>query len=162
MEDEKLENHPTEMTTLELVKYHFEGLGFSNENPKDLELVAQLHERWLKKDKTELTREQYILSQDPDVQEVLRKCRLTDNSKRRMTKTDLKIILEQIARGEITRTDYVGKDAIPVSVTPDFPERLNSIKILMGEVDTDNDEKIFFVDDIPEKYKQLYLEDNAP
>lgn len=145
------------MTTLELVTYHFRELGFENENPKDLEMVAELHERWLNKDKTELTTEQYILSQDADVQEVLKRCRLTDNPKRRLTKVDLQVLLEQIAKGEITRRDYVGKDAVPVDVTPNFTERLNSIKMLMGEADNEGAEKIFFVNDIASKYQELGL-----
>ena len=145
------------MTTLELVTYHFRELGFENENPKDLQMVAELHERWLNKDKTELTTEQYILSQDADVQEVLKRCRLTDNPKRRLTKVDLQVLLEQIAKGEITRRDYVGKDAVPVDVTPNFTERLNSIKMLMGEADNEGAEKIFFVNDIASKYQELGL-----
>ena len=145
------------MTTLELVTYHFRELGFENENPQDLQMVAELHERWLNKDKTELTTEQYILSQDADVQEVLKRCRLTDNPKRRLTKVDLQVLLEQIAKGEITRRDYVGKDAVPVDVTPNFTERLNSIKMLMGEADNEGAEKIFFVNDIASKYQELGL-----
>ena len=155
MADDVTQNDSNKMTTLELVTYHFKQLGFENENPKDLEMVAQLHERWLKKDKTELTRELYVLSQDPDVQEVLKRCRETDHPKRRLTKEDLQVILEQIAKGDITRRDYVGKDAIPVDVTPNFTERLNSVKLLMGEAENDGNEKIFFIDDIADKYAQL-------
>lgn len=144
------------MTTVELVKYHFEQLGFHNENSEDLEMVAQLHERWLNGDESELTKEQYVLSQDKDVQEVLKRCRLHNSIGRRLTKTDLKVILEQIAKGEITRRDYVGKDATPVDLTPTFTERLNSIKMLMGDVDSENGQKIFFVNDITSKYEEVF------
>lgn len=148
------------MTTLELVTYHFKELGFENENPEDLQMVADLHERWLNKDKRELTEREYVISQDPDVKEVLRRCRLTDSPKRRLTKTDLQVLLEQIAKGEVTRRDYVGKDALPVELTPNFTERINAVKMLMGEADNEGAEKIFFVDDIESKYKELELGDN--
>ena len=49
------------MTTLELVTYHFKELGFENENPEDLQMVADLHERWLNKDKRELTEREYVI-----------------------------------------------------------------------------------------------------
>ncbi len=157
--DEITSNDNTEkMTTLELVTYHFRQLGFENENPEDLQMVADLHERWLNKDQRELTEREYVISQDPDVQEVLRRCRLTDSPKRRLTKTDLQVLLEQIAKGEITRRDYVGKDAEPVQLTPNFAERINAIKMLMGEAENEGTEKIFFIDDIESKYNELNLD----
>lgn len=155
-DDEIIENDNSEkMTTLELVKYHFEQLGFNNENPKDLEMVAELHERWLRKDDSELSQPLYVLSQDPDVIEVLKRCREYDNPKRRLTKIDLKLLLEQMATGEVTRKDYVGKDADLVYLTPTFTERINAIKMLMGEAENEGEEKIFFVDDIASKYAEL-------
>lgn len=160
MEEDKTQQNETveksnKMTTLELVTYHFNQLGFYDENPEDLKNVALLHEKWLNKDNSELSKDLYVLSQDPDVQEVLRRCRLTDNPKRRLTKTDLQVLLEEIARGEVTRKDYVGKDAIPVNLTPNFNERINAMKMLMGEAENEGEEKIFFVNDIESKYNEL-------
>lgn len=143
------------MTTLEKVKYYFEELGFTNENPHDLELVAELHERWLKKDDSELPKDLWVLSQDPDVIEVLKRCRNTNEPQRRLTKTDLKILLEKIAKGEVERKDYVGKDADLVYLTPNFSERLNAIKMLMLEAEGDGQERIYFVDDIEAKYMEM-------
>ena len=143
------------MTTLEKVKYYFEELGFTNENPHDLELVAELHERWLRKDDSELPKDLWVLSQDPDVIEVLKRCRDTNEPQRRMTKTDLKVLLERIAKGEVERKDYVGKDADQVWLTPNFNERLTAIKILMLEADNDGQERVYFVDDIESKYLEM-------
>lgn len=143
------------MTTLEKVKYYFEELGFTNENPHDLELVAELHERWLRKDDSELPRDLWVLSQDPDVIEVLKRCRDINEPQRRLTKTDLRILLERIAKGEVERKDYVGKDADLVYLTPNFNERLNAIKMLMAEADNDGQERVYFIDDIEAKYLEM-------
>lgn len=153
--DEKIPKTPSAMTTLEKVKYYFEELGFTNENPHDLELVAELHERWLRKDNSELSKELFVLSQDPDVIEVLKRCRDTNEPQRRMTKVDLQILLEKIARGEVERKDYVGKDADLVYLTPNFSERLNAIKMLMVEAENEGDERIYFIDDIEAKYVEM-------
>lgn len=149
---------PKAMTTLEKVKYYFEELGFTDENPNDLELVAELHERWLNKDDSELPKELWVLSQDPDVQEVLKRCRDTNEPQRRLSKLDLKILLERIAKGEVERKDYVGKDADMVWLTPNFNERLNAIKMLMAEADNEGQERIYFVDDIEAKYNEMMSE----
>jgi len=149
------EEIPKAMSTLEKVKYYFEELGFTNENPHDLELVAELHERWLRKDDSELPKDLWVLSQDPDVIEVLKRCRDTNEPQRRMTKTDLKVLLERIAKGEVERKDYVGKDADLVYLTPNFNERLNAIKMLMAEAENDGQERIYFVDDIEAKYMEM-------
>ena len=153
--DEKIPKTPSAMTTLEKVKYYFEELGFTNENPHDLELVAELHERWLRKDNSELSKELFVLSQDPDVIAVLKRCRDTNEPQRRMTKVDLQILLEKIARGEVERKDYVGKDADLVYLTPNFSERLNAIKMLMVEAENEGDERIYFIDDIEAKYVEM-------
>lgn len=153
--DEEISQNTSAMTTLEKVKYYFEELGFTNENPHDLELVAELHERWLRKDDSELPKDLWVLSQDPDVIEVLKRCRNTNEPQRRLTKTDLKILLEKIAKGEVERKDYVGKDAELVYLTPNFNERLNAIKMLMAEAEGDGQERIYFVDDIEAKYMEM-------
>lgn len=158
MEDDHNSNIE-QMSSYELVKYYFEQNGFTNENEEDLKMVAELHERWLKKDHSELSKPLFILSQDPDVQEVLRLCRQSDSPKRRMTKADLQVLLEKMARGEVERKDYVGKDAECVWLTPNFNERLTAIKMLMGDADNEGSERVYFIDDIEAKY--LEQQENA-
>lgn len=153
--NDEISRDTSAMSTLEKVKYYFEELGFTNENPRDLELVAELHERWLNKDNSELPKDLWVLSQDPDVIEVLSRCRETNEPQRRMTKVDLQILLEKIAKGEVERKDYVGKDADQVWLTPNFSERLNAIKMLMAEAENEGSERIYFVDDIESKYWEM-------
>ena len=63
------------MTPRELVEKTFIELGFANENPDDLDAVAELLEIWRTNKKVEYTPEQYALLNDPDVIDVLNKCK---------------------------------------------------------------------------------------
>lgn len=45
---------------------------------------------------------------------------------------ELADLLLEIARGDVLRTEYVGKEATPVEMTPDFHVRVAAIKELKG------------------------------
>lgn len=82
--------------------------------------------------------EQYVLLNDPDVQEVLKRCRDYYAPKKHLSKQDLQSILEDIARGTLKRQDYDFKNGVPVTMEPTFQERLQAIKLLQEGADDDN------------------------
>ena len=106
-----MENNETNLpqapeNSLELVKQTFIEMGFTDENPDDLKIVADILDMWKKSDfddttDFEYTQDQYVLLNDPDVMNVLNKCRQYYEPKRHLTKGDLRTILEAIAQRAI-------------------------------------------------------------
>ena len=144
----------TELTTLELVSRTFVEMGFTDENPNDLEIVANILEMWKKSDFDDTTdfeysSEQYALLNDPDVMNVLNKCRQYYEPKRHLTKGDLRTLLEQIAMGKLTRQDWDFKNGEPVTIEPTFTDRIQAIKMLQENADDgDNKATIQFVNNL--------------
>ena len=125
----------------DLVEKMFVELGFTDENPDDLDAVTELLDIFLDNtDDREIvyTPEQYILLNDPDVQNVIRRCQQYYEPKRHLTKGDLRTILEDIARGKLTRQDYDFKNGCPVDIEPTFSERITAIKMLQEGADDEN------------------------
>ena len=136
---------PVPENSLDLVKQTFIEMGFTDENPDDLKIVADILDMWKKSDfddttDFEYTQDQYVLLNDPDVMNVLNKCRQYYEPKRHLTKGDLRTILEQIAQGKLTRQDWDFKNGEAVTIEPSFTERIQAIKILQENAD-DNDNK---------------------
>lgn len=129
------------LTHRDLVEKTFVELGFTDENPEDLDAVTELLDIFLEnKDDREIiyTPEQYILLNDPDVQQVIKRCQQYYEPKRHLTKGDLRQILEDIARGKATRQDYDFKNGCPVDIEPTFSERITAIKMLQEDADDEN------------------------
>lgn len=153
MEDENNKLEPVE-NSLDLVKQTFIEMGFPDENPDDLKIVADILDMWKKSDfddttDFEYTQDQYVLLNDPDVMNVLNKCRQYYEPKRHLTKGDLRTILEQIAQGKLTRQDWDFKNGEPVTIEPSFTERIQAIKMLQEDADsTDNKATIQFVNNL--------------
>lgn len=129
------------LTHRDLVEKTFVELGFTDENPEDLDAVTELLDIFLEnKDDREIiyTPEQYILLNDPDVQQVIKRCQQYYEPKRHLTKGDLRQILEDIARGKATRQDYDFKNGCPVDIEPTFSERITAIKMLQEGADDEN------------------------
>lgn len=125
----------------DLVEKTFAELGFTDENPEDLDAVTELLDIFLDNpDDREIayTPEQYILLNDPDVQQVIKQCQQYYEPKRHLTKGDLRSILEDIARGKLTRQDYDFKNGCPVDIEPTFSERITAIKMLQEGADDEN------------------------
>lgn len=125
----------------DLVEETFVSLGFTDENPSDLDMVAELLQVWMDNpdDKDIVySSEQYILLNDPDVQNVLNKCKEYYEPKKHLSKGDLRSILEDIARGSLTRKDYDFKNGEMVEIEPSFTERLQAIKMLKEEAADDS------------------------
>lgn len=143
-EKSSLRETTKELSPLELVTRTFADLGFTNENPDDLQAVTDILEMWKSKDfddqdpDFEYTQEQYILLNDPDVMNVLNKCKQYYEPKRHLSKGDLRSILENIAMGKLTRQDYDFKNGAPVTIEPSFAERISAIKMLQEGADDDN------------------------
>ena len=98
MEENKLE--PVE-NSFDLVKQTFIEMGFTDENPDDLQIVADILDMWKQSDfddttDFEYTQDQYVLLNDPDVMNVLNKCRQYYEPKRHLTKGDLRTIFAKI------------------------------------------------------------------
>ncbi len=144
MDEEENTSLQEPLTPLELVTKTFAELGFTNENPEDLQAVTELLEMWRDKDfddqspDFEYTQEQYILLNDPDVLNVLNKCKQYYEPKRHLSKGDLRTILENIALGKLTRQDYDFKNGAPVTIEPSFTERIQAIKMLQDDADDEN------------------------
>ena len=122
----------------ELVEKTFVDMGFTDENPDDLDAVTELLDIFMtNKDDRDIaySPEQYILLNDPDVQQVLRRCQEYYEPKRHLTKGDLRSILEDIARGKAKRWDYDYKNGCPVEIEPTFSERITAIKMLQEGAD---------------------------
>lgn len=138
------ENNEKSLEPLELVTKTFADLGFTNENPDDLKMVTEILEMW--KDKNfddtnpdfQYTQEQYVLLNDPDVMNVLNRCKQYYEPKRHLSKGDLRSILESIALGKLSRQDYDFKNGEMVTIEPTFTERIQAIKMLQEGADDDN------------------------
>ena len=147
-------NLPVPENSLDLVKQTFVEMGFTDENPDDLKIVADILDMWKKSDfddttDFEYTQDQYVLLNDPDVMNVLNKCRQYYEPKRHLTKGDLRTILEQIAQGKLTRQDWDFKNGEPVTMEPSFTERIQAIKMLQeGADDNDNKATIQFINNL--------------
>ena len=106
-------------------------------------MVTELLDIWIEQgedsDKEiEYSPEQYVLLNDPDVQTVLTRCREYYQPKKHLSKQDLQNILEDIARGSLTRQDYDYKNGVPVTLEPTFQERLQAIKLLQENATDEN------------------------
>lgn len=147
-------NLPEVQNSLDLVKQTFIEMGFTDENPDDLKIVADILDMWKKSDfddttDFEYTQDQYVLLNDPDVMNVLNKCRQYYEPKRHLTKGDLRTILEQIAQGKLTRQDWDFKNGEAVTIEPSFTERIQAIKMLQeGADDNDNKATIQFINNL--------------
>lgn len=138
--DKKLPT-PRDKSPRELVEEKFIELGFTDENPSDLDMVAELLQIWRDNDDDKeivYSPEQYMLLNDPDVKQVLIKCKEYYEPKRHMTQGELMTILEDIARGKITRKDYDFKNGEVVNIEPTFSERITAIKMLQDNADDDD------------------------
>jgi hypothetical protein len=131
-----------DLSPRELVENAFIDLGFCNENPDDLDAVTDLLNIWrddnIDDSTYEYSSEQYILLNDPDVIKVLNRCKEYYEPKRHLSKGDLRSILEDIAKGKITRRDYDFKNGEEVEIEPTFAERISAIKMLQENADNDN------------------------
>lgn len=129
-------------TPRQLVEEEFINLGFTNENPDDLDLVTELLEIWrdpnIDDASYNYTPEQYILLNDPDVITVLNHCKEYYEPKKHLSKGDLRSILEQIALGKLSRQDYDFKNHEYITIEPSFTERIQAIKMLEENADNDN------------------------
>ena len=149
----------------ELVEKTFIDMGFTNENPRDLDLVNELLQKWLhRNDPTnasiyvqftpgistpdDYTPEEWALLNDEDVQIVLNKCKEYYEPKEHLTDGDLRAILEQIALGTLTRQTYDFKSGSSITESPSFGERLTAIKMLQGQNPDDNRETVQFINNI--------------
>lgn len=143
-----------EITPRQLVEDTFKELGFTNENPDDLDLVAEILDIWRNPDFDDsdpdfsYTQEQYILLNDPDVMNVLNRCMQYYEPKRHLTKGDLQQILEDIALGRATRKDYDFKNGEQVEIEPTFAERIQAIKMLQEGADDKKASTVQFVNNI--------------
>ena len=151
---------PESLSPRELVENTFKELGFNNENPDDLDAVTELLKIWKSKEpEPEYTPEQYILLNDPDVVQVLNRCKQYYEPKRHLSKGDLRKLLEDIASGNLTRQDYDFKNGISVTIEPTFTERIQAIKMLQEVADDDNKQAtVQFINNIistPENPVQL-------
>lgn len=149
------------MTPRELVEKTFIELGFTEENPSDLDAVAELLELWRTNSKVEYTSEQYALLNDPDVLEVLNKCKKYYEQKRTLSKADLREILEDIATGRLTRKDYDFKNGCPVMVEPSFGDRITAIKMLSDDAHDNVKDTIQFINDIGDTDYEEVAEDGS-
>lgn len=157
MEENKLPSPSAPvLSPRELVEKTFVDFGFPNENPDDLDAITELLEIWRNPniDDTdpdfEYTQEQYILLNDPDVVRVLNACKEYYEPKRRLSKTQMITILEQIASGKLTRQDYDFKNGEPITMEPTFAERLTAIKMLREEANDNSSQQatVQFVNNI--------------
>lgn len=150
------------MTDRELVEKTFIELGFTNENPSDLDAVTELLQIWKSNTKdVEYTPEQYALLNDPDVLDVLTKCKQYYEPKKTLSKADLRQILEDIATGTLKRKDYDFKNGIPVEVEPGFGERITAIKMLSEDAHDDTKDTIQFINDIGGTDYEEVVEDGS-
>ena len=141
------------MTSRELVEEKFKEAGFVNENSHDLDEIAKILDLWLENGKEEVgrgayTEEQWVLLNDVDVVGVLDRCKDYYSPKKRLSKTDLTKILEDIATGRLTRKDYDFKTGEEVIIEPNFGERITAVRMLMDGADDADRETIQFINDI--------------
>ena len=157
----------------ELVEKTFIDLGFTNENPRDLDLVNDLLQRWLHRNDPSVqspyspftpgisspddyTPEEWALLNDEDVQIVLNRCKEYYEPKEHMTSTDLRLILEKIASGNITRQGYDYKNGATVYEQPTFGEMLQAIKLLQPQMSGDDKETVQFINNIGVNGTDIY------
>ena len=153
----------------QLVEKMFIDLGFTDENPSDLDMVNDLLQMWLHRndanspygsDAPEYTAEQWALLNDEDVQIVLNRCKEYYEPKEHMTNTDLRLILEKIASGNITRQGYDYKNGATVYEQPTFGEMLQAIKLLQPQMSGDDKETVQFINNIGVNGTDIYNPDN--
>lgn len=149
------------MTPRELVEKTFIELGYTEENPDDLDAVTELLEIWRTNKKVEYTPEQYALLNDQVVLDVLNKCKKYYEGKRILTKSDLREILQDIATGTLTRQDYDFKNGCPVTVEPSFGDRITAIKMLSDEASDNVKDTIQFINDIGDTDYEGVAEDGS-
>lgn len=155
------------MTSRELVEEKFKEAGFTNENCQDLDKIAEILDMWLANNKEDVGRdaytdEQWILLNDADVVGVLEKCKDYYSPKKRLSKTDLTKILEDIATGRLTRKDYDFKAGEEVIIEPSFGERITAVRMLMEGADDASRETIQFINDIADtEYEEGGIDDDT-
>lgn len=149
------------MTPRELVEKTFIELGYTDENPDDLDAVAELLEIWRTNKKVEYTSEQYALLNDSVVLDVLNKCKKYYEQKKTLSKADLREILEDIATGRLTRQDYDFKNGCPVTVEPSFGDRITAIKMLSDDATDNVKDTIQFINDIADEDYEGVTEDGS-
>ena len=144
--------HVVDKTPRQLVEETFINMGFTDENPSDLDMVTELLDIWRENEDDRdisYSAEQYILLNDPDVQQVLNKCKAYYEPKKHLSKTELRQILEDIARGKIKRQDYDFKNGEIIYIEPTFTERIQAVKMLTEGADDDTKvQAIQFVNNI--------------
>lgn len=172
MENDEELNNPQlpdtkkDITPRQLVEDTFKELGFTNENPDDLDLVTEILNIWRNPEFDDsdpdfsYTQEQYILLNDPDVMNVLNRCMQYYEPKRHLTKGDLRQILEDIALGRTTRKDYDFKNGEPVDIEPTFAERIQAIKMLQEGADDKKASTVQFVNNIISSDNTLPVQPN--
>ena len=138
------------MTNRELVEKFFIELGFENENPDDLDKIAELVDIWKdgRENDVDFTEEQLVLLNDTDVIAVLNRCKEYYEPKKKLTKGELRQILQDIATATIKRKGYDFKMGCPTEEEPSFGERMTAIKMLQSETEDDSRDMIQFIDDI--------------
>lgn len=116
---------------LQLVTDKFAELGFTDENPEDLKLVAHLVELHLEdspllKNVSDLEPALQTLLNDEDVIKVISLCMKYFEPKKHLSKNDLKTILEEIATGKLKRQGWDYKQSCPVEEEPSFRRTYHS------------------------------------
>lgn len=155
MSEDPIEQNETKVTNTspvtprQLVQSTFEQLGFTNENPDDLDLVTKLLEYWRTNSIPETySPEEYALLNDPDVQEVLTRCKEYYEPKTHLTHSDLMTILEDIALGKLKRTSYDFKSGEYVTEDPSFTDRIAAIRMLQPDSTQDDKDTVQFINNI--------------
>lgn len=150
----KLPDTNQDITPRQLVEDTFKELGFTNENPDDLDLVTEILEIWRDPNfndsdpEFQYTQEQYILLNDPDVNDVLNRCLQYYEPKRHLSNNDLKKILEDIACGRLSRRDYDFKEHTYITIEPSFQERLTAIRMLQDNASDNSASTVQFINNI--------------
>ena len=142
------------MTTRELVEKVFIDKGFTHENPNDLDLIADILQKWLDKQDGPYSDEQYVLLSDSDVIDVLNACKLYYGPKDMLSNVEIKDILKQIATGQLTRRGYDYKNGQATIEEPSFGERLTALRMLKEDTPEDNKEMVQFINDIDVKLQE--------
>ena len=155
MSEDPIEQNETKVTNTspvtprQLVQSTFEQLGFTNENPDDLDLVTKLLEYWRTNSiPATYSPEEYALLNDPDVQEVLSRCKEYYEPKTHLTHSDLMTILEDIALGKLKRTSYDFKSGEYVTEDPSFTDRIAAIRMLQPDSTQDDKDTVQFINNI--------------
>lgn len=152
MEPTDISNKQTSTVPLEpeeLITQTFASMSFTNENPDDIRIIARLLQYWrTNTTPAEYSPEEYALLNDPDVQEVLTRCKEYYEPKQHLTASDLKSILEDIALGKLKRTSYDFKSGEYVTEDPSFTDRIAAIRMLQPDSTQDTAETVQFINNI--------------